>query len=242
MSPTPTRRSGSLKPTGKNIKKGVCQNHQYYNPDTGETGDCPKCASQEVQLVNVQRLSDFKCDVCGEKLVPVAGGNGKGKLIAIIAGVAIVVFLLLAFLLGLFTPNQEEVVDVVEPVENQVTDSIPAAVVDTVPAVVAEPETATEPEAVTKPEPKEEPKATTPNPTKTVLGGAATLIERDGYKTLKFNRSYTLDLGKSDGSVLHISAGDVIERAQIHNNILRSGNYRAANGTEEFIKGLNVKL
>lgn len=50
------------------LRKGVCENHQYENPDTGEVGDCPKCSSGELQRVNVERLSDFKCDVCGGRL------------------------------------------------------------------------------------------------------------------------------------------------------------------------------
>lgn len=59
---------------GGNIKCGVCRNQEYLNPDNGQTGPCPKCASGEIQRVDVKRLSDFKCSVCGSKLEPVKTG------------------------------------------------------------------------------------------------------------------------------------------------------------------------
>lgn len=69
---TSSHRHTKLRPdTQGKLRKGVCENHQYSNPDTGEVGDCPECASGKIQAVNVQRLSDFKCDVCGERLTPV---------------------------------------------------------------------------------------------------------------------------------------------------------------------------
>lgn len=242
MSPAPSRR-GPMKPAGKNIKKGICQNHKYYNPDTGETGDCPKCASGEVQFVNVQRLSDFKCDVCGSKLLQVKDGPSK-KLIGIIAVVVVLAIAILGFSLGWFGSSSEEPAAPVQPIEavEEPTDSVAPA--DTVTAAPVEEVKEAEPEK----KPVSEPAKTDPSPTnntpasKSVLGGAATLISQGGATMVKFNRSYTLDLGKSDGSTLQIAPGDVIERAQIHNNTLRGGNYRSTSGEEKYLKGLNVKL
>lgn len=69
---TSSHRHTKLRPdTQGKLRKGVCENHQYSNPDTGEVGDCPECTSGKIQAVNVQRLSDFKCDVCGGRLTPV---------------------------------------------------------------------------------------------------------------------------------------------------------------------------
>lgn len=69
---TSSPRYTKLRPdTQGKLRKGVCENHQYSNPDTGEVGDCPGCSSGKIQAVNVQRLSDFKCDVCGGRLTPV---------------------------------------------------------------------------------------------------------------------------------------------------------------------------
>lgn len=69
---TSSHRHTKLRPdTQGKLRKGVCENHQYSNPDTGEVGDCPGCASGKIQAVNVQRLSDFKCDVCGGRLTPI---------------------------------------------------------------------------------------------------------------------------------------------------------------------------
>ena len=79
MSPAPVRRPAAK---GK-IKKGICQNHSYLNPDTGETGDCPKCASGEIQSVNVQRLSDFKCAQCGSRLTPASSPINVKKILMI---------------------------------------------------------------------------------------------------------------------------------------------------------------
>lgn len=74
MSPTPNRRRPE--PKGK-MKIGICENHNYTDPKTDDTGDCPKCASGERIKVEVKRISDFRCPVCGEKLTPVKTGVPK---------------------------------------------------------------------------------------------------------------------------------------------------------------------
>ncbi len=100
MAPSHSRNAAK----GGNIKKGICQNHSYLNPDTGETGDCPKCASGEIMSVKVQRLSDFRCPVCGEKLTLVKEKNTK-KIAMIAGGVVAAV----AIVLGVrFIPGKEE--------------------------------------------------------------------------------------------------------------------------------------
>lgn len=230
-----------------NLKKGICQNHNYTNPDTGETGDCPKCASGEVQTVNVQRLSDFKCSECGSKLTPVKE-KGKGKLIAIIAAAIVAVGAAVAFLIpkgGDKEPTSEPGAET--PVALQDTLKQDTSVeVDTIaqPADTIASETVEETVVSPKEEPKPEPKAKAEpqSANKSVLGGAAVLINEGGYKTLKFKRGYDLDLGKSDGAALHISAGDEIYNAHIVHNVLRGGQYKNSAGTERGLSGLNVKL
>ena len=76
-----------------------------------------------------------------------------------------------------------------------------------------------------------------------ILGGAATLTKSGGAYTIKFNRPYSLDLGKGNGETLQINPGDMIERADVyHDAVLRAGNLKTTSGEEKYLKGLNVKL
>ncbi len=221
---------------GGNIKKGICQNHSYLNPDTGETGDCPKCASGEVMSVKVQKLSDFRCPVCEGKLTLVKESNTKK--IALIAGGGVVAAA--AVVLGLSFGGNNSSDDAAggtnEPKVIEVVDDTTAQIVDTVTPVerpvVKEPE-------VKEPAASVESRQAGP---KTVLGGTAVIITEGAYKTIRFNRDYDLDLGKSDGSVLHIRAGEEINNAHITHGKLHGGNYRASSGEEKNLHGLNVTL
>lgn len=218
---------------GGNIKKGICQNHSYLNPDTGETGDCPKCASGEVMSVKVQKLSDFRCPVCEGKLTLVKESNTKK--IALIAGGGVVAAaaVVMALTLG---GGDNETTEVTEPEVIEVIDDTTSQIVDTV-TPVAQP--AVEEPAVETPAAPAEPRQAGP---KTVLGGTAVIITEGSYKTIRFNRDYDLDLGKSDGSVLHIRAGEEINNAHITHGKLRGGNYRNSAGDEQGLHGLNVTL
>lgn len=251
MATAPGRRSGSMKPMkGKNIKKGYCENHKYFNPDTGEEGDCPKCASKEVQAVDVQRLSDFKCSVCGSKLTPVAArASNLTNIIGIcVIGAAVVVFIVgwcLGWWFGgpnepeaMYPPEQGQVVPINEGEEAPV-EIIEAPVVDQpVNEVVTEPgpvpqETSGSKEVTTQ----------TTTPSSSILGGAATLSKSGGAYTIKFTRPYSLDLGKGNGETIQINPGDIIERADVyHDAVLRAGNLKTTSGEEMYLKGLNVKL
>lgn len=228
-----TSRIGS--PKG-NIKHGVCENHQYYNPDTGETGDCPKCASGEVQAVNVQKLSDFKCSVCGEKLTLVKQGTNK-KTIGIIA-VAVVALGGIGYSvcnwIGNHGSGATDGIDTTKIDTPQTTDSgvVVETPVDSPKITVEEPAGGKSGKYTSEPA----------SASQSVLGGAATLINEGTYKTLKFKRAYNLDLGKSDGSTLHINAGDEIYNAHISHGVLKGGQYKDSNGNEESISGINVKL
>lgn len=87
--------SGRRRPSNVKLRKGICDNHQFENPDTGEVGDCPACASGKVISVNVERLSDFKCPECGGRLKPAP--KAPLPLKPIIIGLIVV-----ALLIGLF--------------------------------------------------------------------------------------------------------------------------------------------
>ncbi len=229
MAPSHSRNAAK----GGNIKKGICQNHSYLNPDTGETGDCPKCASGEIMSVKVQRLSDFRCPVCGEKLTLVKEKNTK-KIAMIAGGVVAAV----AIVLGVrFIPGKEE-----PPVEDPGIDTLTPGRIDTLTHEgIDTVDTVKVPPVVVNPNPQG---GQTENPEvpKSVLGGAAVIINEGSYKTLRFKRDYDLDLGKTDGSTLHIRAGEEINNAHITHGKLRGGNYRNLSNVEQYLQGLNVTL
>ena len=247
MATAPGRRAGGMRPAkGKNIKKGICENHKYFNSDTGETGDCPKCASKEVQIVDVQRLSDFKCSECGSKLTQVKDTN-----IANIIGICVIVAAVAVFIVGwclgwwfggtnepadMYPTEQVEVPPVVEETETPEEIIEAPAAVETVNEEAAQPQTQ-QPAAVTTP--VEKPQAASSS----ILGGAATMTKSGGAYTIKFNSPYTLDLGKGNGETIQLNPGDIIERADVyHDAVLRAGNLKKTSGEERYLKGLNVKL
>lgn len=97
MSPAPNRRR--QEPKGK-VKFGICENHNYTNPNTDEIGDCPKCVSGEKIRVEVKRPSDFCCPVCGERLTPVKVGMPKWVWIAGGAVVAAIIITVICLAMG----------------------------------------------------------------------------------------------------------------------------------------------
>ena len=248
MATAPGRRAGSMRPAkGKNIKKGICENHKYFNPDTGEEGDCPKCASKEVQIVDVQRLSDFKCSECGSKLTQVKDTNIANIIGICVIGAAIAVFIV-GWCLGWwfggtnnpaeeYIPEQEQVVPVDE------VEEAPVEVIETPESVEPVKEEATQPQAqqqAVSPVQAEKPQASSSS---SILGGAATLTKSGGAYTIKFTRPYSLDLGKGSGETIQLNPGDMIERADVyHDAVLRAGNLKTTSGEERYLKGLNVKL
>lgn len=245
MSAAPSRRRPAAK---GNIKTGICENHQYLNPDTGETGDCPKCASGEHLKVNVQRLSDFRCPVCGGKLTPVKQGPPL-KWIGIGVGAAAVVALVVALAIPKGDHKADEGTEppaVVQPIDS---DSLRAAQAteDSLKTIAKPPveEPATDGAKVKEGGKSGNGGDVTPPPasrSKSVLGGAATLVKENGYTTIRFNRSYTLDLGKTDGSTLNVGPGDEIYMANVRNGILYGGQYKSQAGQEKALSGLKVRL
>lgn len=249
MATAPGRRAGSMRPAkGKNIKKGYCENHKYFNPDTGEEGDCPKCASKEVQIVDVQRLSDFKCSVCGSKLTQVKETNIV-NIIGICVIVAAVAVFIVGWCLGWWFGGPNEPVEVYPTEQEQV---MPVNEGEEAPVEIIEAPEVNEPinEGVTEPQPKQPEtsavKGETSQPaasSSSILGGAATMSKSGGAYTIKFTRPYNLDLGKGNGETIQINPGDMIERADVyHDAVLRAGNLRTTSGEERYLKGLNVKL
>ncbi len=239
-------RSSMRPPKGGNIKRGVCQNHSYLNPDTGETGDCPKCASGEVQSVNVQRLSDFKCSVCGAKLTPVKSGM-SGRTKGLLFGAVGLVLVGGGIFWGHNSGSGGQVsgegvdttgIDTVSTIDPQGIDTLTAPddtqTSDTTTAVAEDPKVQESEKVAKDPEPAPAPSS--------VLGGVATIEKGNGYTTITFRRDYALDLGKSDGSKLYIQSGDRIERADIRHNVLRGGDFVSRSGENRPLRGLNVKL
>lgn len=219
-------------PKGK-VKVGICENHNYLDPKTDTMGDCPKCASGEKLKVEVKRISDFRCPVCGGKLTPVKEPVSKWVWIgAGLAGVAAIAITCVC----LFLPKEEKKI-----IAEEDSAKVDTVQVDTVVA----PESAEPADSEPKPKQKEE---KTTGETKvsagssSVLGGAAMLVTENGYKTLKFKRSYQLDLGKSDGSALSLNPNDEIYMANIRNGYLYGGQLKRASGVEEALSGLKVKL
>lgn len=241
------RRSGSMRPQkGKNIKKGICENHKYFNQDTGEEGDCPKCASKEVQIVDVQRLSDFKCSVCGSKLTQIKDRNITTIIGICLIGAAVAVFIV-GWCLGWWWDGSNEPVETFIPEQEQIVpqtegEEVPVEIIETPEAGEQVNDVATqqtEPQSQTSKDQVVSPASASSS----ILGGAATLTKSGGVYTIKFNRPYSLDLGKGDGETLQLNPGDVIERADVyHDSVLRQGNLRTTSGEERYLKGLNVKL
>lgn len=224
-----SQRTSMRPPKGGNIKKGICQNHKYTNPDTGETGDCPKCASGEIQSVNVQRLSDFRCSVCGSKLMPIKEKSFT-KMILISLGIIAVIAI---FLIVKSCNGGEEG-------QGPGPDSVPP---DTIVVPPLPPVDTAGTDTVNNPPKQEGPQTPPPPQPQHVLGGAAKLVKgTDGYIDIVFLRDYTLDLGKNDGQTIQITKGEVIERANIRNNVLRGGTYINRNKEENELSALNVRL
>lgn len=128
MSPTPSRRP---EPKGK-MKTGKCENHNYTDPKTDETGDCPKCASGEKIRVEVKRPSDFCCPVCGERLTPIKEGL---PLWIWVAGGAVVAAIIITVICLAMGGKAEEEQAVAEPaaVTETVTDTAASAAEEAVP-------------------------------------------------------------------------------------------------------------
>ena len=246
MSAAPSRRRPAAK---GNIKVGICENHQYLNPDTGETGDCPKCASGEHLKVNVQRLSDFRCPVCGGKLTPVKQGPPL-KWIGIGVAAAAVVALVVVLAIPKGDHKADEGAEPPAVTQTVDSDSLRAAQ-QTDDSLQSPPTTPVEEPATDGAKVKEGAGSgngagnVTPPPapkSQSVLGGAATLVKENGYTTIRFNRSYTLDLGKTDGSTLNVGPGDEIYMANVRNGILYGGQYKSQAGQEKALSGLKVRL
>lgn len=122
MSPTPSRRP---EPKGK-MKTGKCENHNYTDPNTDETGDCPKCASGEKIRVEVKRPSDFCCPVCGERLTPIQEGFPKWIWVAGGAVVAAIIITVICLAMG-GKAEEEKTVDKPTIVTGTVTDTATSA-------------------------------------------------------------------------------------------------------------------
>jgi len=234
MSAAPARRRSEVK--GK-IKTGICENNNYTNPNTDETGPCPKCVSGEKIKVEVKRISDFRCPVCGEKLTPVK--DGLLKWIWIASGVvAAVVALVLCFCLPkgggeenvVSTDTAKNAIDTtsVQPLEEPETDSLTVSI--------------SESEGTVENKVKERPSVANQSNSRSVLGGTATMTVSGGYTTIKFNTTYYLDMGDVDHSTTTINPGDEIYMANIRNGVLYGGQLKRANGEEVAIHGIKVRL
>lgn len=209
-------------PKGGNMKRGICCNQEYLDPDTGKTGPCPKCASGEIQHVNVQRLSDFKCSVCGSRL-KAAKPETPWKIIITVACILALGGGIWAWLNSSDSESPSEI--------NQLADTVISDSIVTSPAEkdVVKEDTAEKDTVI----------PSTPRP-RPVFGGAAFLSA--DRSVITFKRAYNLDLHTMDGETLYVYPGDKIRGAKIINGRLVSGEYVSRDGEERYLSGLNNKL
>ena len=241
MAASPSRRP---QPKGK-MKTGICTNKNYTDPKTDQTGPCPKCESGEKMKIEVKRISDFRCPVCGGNLKPMNEINWK-LWISLGAAAAVLCLVLLLFLQKGEEKSKAAPVPVsTEEVADSVKDDIPADGGET-----AEPAQESGKKQETKKETKSDEPAkpvtdtsVAPTPSsKTVMGGAAVMSTSGGYTSIKFKRFYNLDMGDSDHSTLAINPGDEIYMANVRNGILYGGQLKRSNGEEVALSGLKVRL
>ncbi len=263
MSPAPLRR-----PIEKgNIKKGICENHKYYNADTGETGDCPKCASREIQSVNIKRLSDFRCSQCGERLTIVKETFAWKKVLLYTIPALVIIGLVLIFMTKVtnnevdFNDDDAEITVSVSPstltdtVGNKVT--LVAEVIPTdspVNWISSDNNIATvNDKGIVTLLTKGEVTITAVVNDSITSSSLITVIEKEKPKilggaasisgnTITFHRRYKLDLHTFDGDILIIGKGDKIKEAKIENGRLKSGIYVSSYGEERYLSGLNTRI
>lgn len=231
-------------PKGGNIKKGVCENHQYLNPDTGETGDCPNCASGEVQYVKVQRLSDFRCSKCGAKLTPVKDSFMQKYGKVLIPGIIV---LLIAGGLGFWwsnTGNEDGMSPIPSVTDTIDTDTIKTDTTDIdslkTEEVASIEDTLTVPP--TSPVVNEAPDAKAHNATPAPAPKPAIRVPFGTYSgpangldgEIKVTSRYTLDLRNAAHETIELHPGDVITRTKFKNGELVSGYWRRGSESRSF--------
>lgn len=215
------------------MKTGICENHNYFNPKTDQTGDCPKCASGERITVEVKRLSDFRCPVCDGNLTPVKEPNKMWMWI----GIAIAVVAVAAIILCLSIPSEEKETPIAP------TEQVEQVPVDT----IAQPEeipTVEEPVAVpaepAKPEPKSEPKVQEPKEPKTSVhklpygswNGGWKNGQPHGNGTMTYSTSHVIDSRDPKGR--EAQAGEYVI-GEWDNGHLVQGRWFKNDGTKESI-------
>lgn len=241
MAASPSRRP---QPKGK-LKTGICTNRNYTDPKTDQTGPCPKCASGEKIKVEVKRISDFRCPVCGGNLQPVKETNWK-LWISLGAVAAVLCLVLLLFL----SKGEKEVKVTPGPDDTEkVADSVK---VDSraEEAVAADPRPESEPTQQPQKDPKThestKPVSDTPaapaSSSEIVMGGAAVMSTSGGNISIIFKKAYSLDMGDADHSTLAIHPKDEIYMANVCNGILYGGQLKRSNGEEVSLSGLKVRL
>lgn len=215
-----------------NIKVGICENHNYTDPHTDQTGDCPKCASGEHLKIEVKRLSDFRCPVCGEKLTLVKQGNSWIKWV-ILAACLVAICIAIYFLIPKGDkPNIGADTTIIE-------DSI--VIIDNVDNTIDTPKTG-DSVALTQPENHQKDSIASPL-NKTVLDGTANLItHNNGNQTLKFLRRYRIDLHTFDDQYINIYPNDELRDIKIIDNCVVSGIYHNQYGEERLLSPIKLKL
>lgn len=179
-------------PKGK-MKTGICENHNYFNPKTDETGDCPKCASGEHITVEVKRLSDFRCPVCDGNLTPIKEGPGKWVWIAI--AIAVVAVAVIILCISIPSGEEETGTSPTEQVTQAPVDSVEKAVetpvVDEPTAQPAEPAKA-DAQPAAPAQPKEPTASTHKLPYGTWSGGWKN-GQPNGNGTMTYSTSHVID-------------------------------------------------
>lgn len=224
------------------MKTGICTNKNYLNPKTDELEECPKCKSGEKIKVEVKRISDFRCPVCGEKLTPVKESVPVWIWGAAAAAVVAIIVLVVLFSGGGSDSGKGDSTSKGgEPIDTVTNPNDGKDATDTV-KVVGQNEEGRGVSGKTNETDKKGTQETPPSGPKSVLGGAAKMTTSGGYTTIKFIRSYNLDLGNSDNGTLTINPGDEIYMANVRNGYLFAGQLKRSNGEETAINGVKVRL
>ncbi len=220
------------KPKGK-IKVGICENHKYTDPNTGKTGDCPKCASGEHIKIDSPRRSDFRCPECGAMLKEVK--QRKWIVWGIIACVAAAIAGICYCMMPKGSASGDGG-DTVDSSEVVIVDSTVDTVVD---SLKVEDSTKVKPDTVKH---KGEDPIIPPGPVTVLNGAAEILTDQKGNKYLKFKKEYVIDLKTFNDDKIQVGSGYELKNIKIDNNCVTSGDLYFDGKRKERLTGIRIAL
>lgn len=199
-------------------------------------GNCSKALNKEIVEADP---TNFVCPECGKKLQPVTTTPPPPiRLILVIVGIIAIIGASFYGFKRCGSENDTTNVVVQPGPEPGIGTPIPEPGT-TDPGVDTTDTTVTQ----TGPKGPDTPSVATPKePTvksRSVFGGAATMSANG---TIKFRRSYSIDLKTMDDDMLHLNAGDEIRNVKIINGCLVSGEVYTKGGNERYVSGINERL